>query len=203
MPKETSTDGPDQPDWTEDLYRSAANDQPPPPLDAAIKAAARQHEVRWYRNPGRLAALATAASVVLAALIMYHLPDREPGAGTDHPAGPMEVAPAPAASPPPPSQPVQEIAAEPTVALPEEAPGRAPLRQTRLTLTSKSARDTAEPLDALIEACGEPPGSLEDRELRSDERGWYLVVTDDAAVRYYRCVGGAWQAIAEPGSDEQ
>lgn len=201
MPTETSTDGPDQPDWTEDLYRSAANDQPPPPLDAAIKAAARQHEVRWYRSPGRLAALATAASVVLAALIMYHLPDREPGPGTDRTAAPVEVA--PAASPPPPSRPVEESAAEPTVVLPEEAPGRASLRPTRLAVTSESARDTSEPLDALIEACGEPPGTPDDRELRSDEHGWYLVVTDDATVQYYRCVAGEWQGIADPSSDEQ
>ncbi len=62
----------DDPDWIDELYAEGAKAVPPPALDEKIRAAARQNvRPRWYRTPGRLAALATAASLVIAVSVIY------------------------------------------------------------------------------------------------------------------------------------
>lgn len=215
MPTETDPNrpdephGPDGPDWTEALYRSGADEQPPPTLDAAIKVAAREHEQRWYASPGRLATLATAATLVVASMIAYHLP--EPTEPIAEPAiEPATTAPAPKEMPPP-MRPVpvveeqtrERVVLRDTRALRATTPDRS--AAPRLSAVGEVTGDEATPeaaLEALIEACGEPPGTEADRELRSDERGWYLVVTTDSATLHLRCLEGRWQPTA-PGSDEQ
>ncbi len=67
----------DEPDWIDELYAEGAKELPPPALDEKIRAAARapvQHP--WYRSPGRLAALATAASMVIAVSVIYFEPEQ-------------------------------------------------------------------------------------------------------------------------------
>lgn len=67
-----------EPDWLEDLYAEGGDEQPPAELDDRIRAAARQPvRLRWYRSPARLATLATAASLVIAASIIYFEPTGE------------------------------------------------------------------------------------------------------------------------------
>lgn len=62
----------DKPDWIDELYAEGAEELPPPALDEKIRAAARQPvQHPWYRSPGRLTALATAASIVIAASVLY------------------------------------------------------------------------------------------------------------------------------------
>ncbi|MFV2090059.1 MAG: hypothetical protein ACC642_05345, partial [Pseudomonadales bacterium] len=63
MPKET--------DWLDELYQQANDQAPPEALDESIQAAARKAVEPWYRNRRRLTSLATAASVVVAALVVY------------------------------------------------------------------------------------------------------------------------------------
>jgi hypothetical protein len=67
----------DDPDWIDELYAEGAEELPPAALDERIRAAARE-PVRhpWYRNPGRLTALATAASLVIAVSVIYFEPDQ-------------------------------------------------------------------------------------------------------------------------------
>ena len=76
---------PDNQDWIDDLYAEGAEEQPPPELDEKIRAAARQPvQHPWYRSPGRLAALATAASLVIAVSVIYFEPEQmEVGAPVD------------------------------------------------------------------------------------------------------------------------
>jgi len=60
----------DQEDWLDELYRSGRAEEPSADLDAAIRRAAvatPRPERAWYRRPARLAGLAMAATVVLAA----------------------------------------------------------------------------------------------------------------------------------------
>ena len=88
MPKETdppdfepeavgpSTD-PENPDWIEALYAEGASDLPPVKLDERIQAAARQPSRPWYRDLRRLTSLATAASLVVAAMVIYYAPTSE------------------------------------------------------------------------------------------------------------------------------
>ncbi len=67
----------DKQDWIDELYAEGAEEGPPPELDEKIRAAARapvQHP--WYRNPGRLAMLATAASLVIAVSVIYFEPEQ-------------------------------------------------------------------------------------------------------------------------------
>lgn len=66
---------PDNSDWIDDLYSEGQGEQPPAELDERIRAAARR-EIRrpWFPRPGRLTALATAASLVIAAMIVYYAP---------------------------------------------------------------------------------------------------------------------------------
>ena len=67
----------DDPDWIDELYADGPEALPPAALDEKIRAAARQ-PVRhpWYRSPGRLTALATAASLVIAVSVIYFEPDQ-------------------------------------------------------------------------------------------------------------------------------
>ena len=67
----------DDKDWIDELYAEGAKATPPPELDARIRAAARR-PVRhpWYRSPGRLAALATAASLVIAVSVIFLEPEQ-------------------------------------------------------------------------------------------------------------------------------
>lgn len=92
----------DDPDWIDQLYAEGNKDVPPATLDEKIRAAARQTVPRrWYRNPGRLAAMATAASLVIAVSVIYfesgleeRLPDRREGSSI----GAAETAPQPIAA---------------------------------------------------------------------------------------------------------
>lgn len=92
MPNPTDPEDPKDPndpngperDWIESLYSEGAVETPPGALDAGIRAAARQAleapdeaATPWYRNSRRLATLATAASLVLAAMIGYYPEDRD------------------------------------------------------------------------------------------------------------------------------
>jgi hypothetical protein len=62
----------DKPDWIDELYAEGTEELPPPALDEKIRAAARQPvQHPWYRSPGRLTALATAASIVIAVSVLY------------------------------------------------------------------------------------------------------------------------------------
>ncbi len=74
----------DQSDWIDELYAEGQDELPPPALDARIQAAARS-EVRrpWYLSPGRLTTLATAASLVLAAMVIYYVPEDPPAPTSD------------------------------------------------------------------------------------------------------------------------
>ncbi len=66
-----------EPDWLEELYAQGGEEQPPAALDDRIRAAARQPlRRRWYSSPARLATLATAASLVIAASVIYFDPDQ-------------------------------------------------------------------------------------------------------------------------------
>ena len=62
-------------DWLDGLYAEGSDEQPPAELDTRIKAAARRR-IRhpWYLSPGRLTTLATAASLVIAASVIYFGP---------------------------------------------------------------------------------------------------------------------------------
>lgn len=74
----------DQPDWIDELYAEGQQELPPPMLDARIQAAARAPVSRpWYFSPGRLTTLATAASLVLAAMVIYYLPDVPPAPASE------------------------------------------------------------------------------------------------------------------------
>ena len=80
---------PDDQDWIDELYAEGAKEVPPPELDAKIRAAARQ-PVRhpWYRSPGRLTVLATAASLVIAVSVIFFQPEQP-----KQPMAPAETAP--------------------------------------------------------------------------------------------------------------
>lgn len=59
-------------DWLDELYAEGADDLPPAALDEKIRATARQPVAHpWYRSPARLGVLATAASLVIAASVIY------------------------------------------------------------------------------------------------------------------------------------
>ncbi len=67
----------DEQDRIDELYAEGATDSPPPELDEKIRASARQPlRHPWYRNPGRLAALATAASLVIAVSVIFFEPEQ-------------------------------------------------------------------------------------------------------------------------------
>lgn len=72
---------PDNSDWIDDLYSEGQDEQPPAELDERIRAAARR-EIRrpWLGRRGRLTALATAASLVIAAMVVYYAPTEPPTA---------------------------------------------------------------------------------------------------------------------------
>lgn len=64
----------DDSDRIDELYREH-RDEPPAELDAAILAAARDNAARpWYRDLRYLTTVATAASFVLAAMVVYYAP---------------------------------------------------------------------------------------------------------------------------------
>ncbi len=66
----------DDRDWIDDLYAEGRDEAPPAALDAVILTAARDNATRpWYRNIRTLTTLATAASFVLAAMVVYYAPD--------------------------------------------------------------------------------------------------------------------------------
>jgi len=92
------------PDWLDELYAQGADEQPPAELDARIRAAARREPRHpWYTNPGRLASLATAASLVIAASVIYFEPAEEslliPAESETMSAPVLEPVPAPAEVP--------------------------------------------------------------------------------------------------------
>ncbi len=65
----------DDPDWIDELYAESA-EEPPAALDETILAAARDNAKRpWYRNLRYLTTIATAASFVLAAMVVYYAPE--------------------------------------------------------------------------------------------------------------------------------
>lgn len=67
----------DDRDRIDELYREH-RDEPPAELDAAILAAARDNAARpWYRDLRYLTTVATAASFVLAAMVVYYAPQED------------------------------------------------------------------------------------------------------------------------------
>ncbi|MGE0622333.1 MAG: hypothetical protein AB7I04_02790 [Pseudomonadales bacterium] len=65
----------DDRDWIDELY-AESREEPPAALDAAVLAAARENASRpWYRNLRTLTTVATAASFVLAAMVVYYAPE--------------------------------------------------------------------------------------------------------------------------------
>ena len=83
---------PDDHNWIDELYAEGSGEAPPGHLDRAIRSAAREAVSRpWYRQPATLTNLAMAASVVLAAMIIYYAPLSEE-AGLTPPAAPAPAA---------------------------------------------------------------------------------------------------------------
>jgi hypothetical protein len=78
---------PNETDWIDELYAEGADQQPPEALDAAILSSARRAVRPWYRRPRALASLATAASLVLAAMVVVLAPPEQapevPGAASE------------------------------------------------------------------------------------------------------------------------
>mgnify|MGYP001817387269 CR=1 FL=1 len=187
----------DDRDWIDELYAEGARETPPPELDAKIRATARQ-PVRhpWYRNPGRLAALATAASLVIAVSVIFFEPEQPqletpaetPTLAEDNPMPPPQ---APARSG---ERAERRFAAEPAQAATERAE---PLLEEAMVADVADAAIgslTVEKAAAaeLTQRCGPLPGSEETREISSDPSGWLVTVTVGTDVRTWRCIDGAW-----------
>jgi hypothetical protein len=185
-----------EPDWLEDLYAEGGDEQPPAELDDRIRAAARQPVPRrWYSNPARLAALATAASLVIAASVIYFDPAFFEPVEETLPAAPVESL-------------VEDAA-------PAEVPGRAPALKTSPQKLAEPKRLDAERYEAadrirqieeievtaeLERRCGPLPGAEQDRTLHYDGADWLVIVRIGEDVGTWRCRNGAW---IETGSEEQ
>lgn len=87
----------DDRDWLDELY-AEGREEPPAALDGAVLAAARENATRpWYRNLRYLTTVATAASFVLAAMVIYYAPE-------DDGFGPQTVSPRSASAPSAPAE---------------------------------------------------------------------------------------------------
>ena len=214
---------PDNQDWIDDLYAEGAKETPPPELDEKIRAAAQQPvRHQWYRSPGRLAMLATAASLVIAVSVIFFEPGQTPAEAprkeqidpsaaimtdaTGDELGKAEVAEeemaltrqvsnTPAAAPVLRSQrPQSERPVEAT-----DARDMTPdLNEQRLEeyVASGAMRQSAGALEAspadLEALCGALPGTDETREISTDGEGILVTVTVGEDVRSWRCLDGAW-----------
>ena len=184
----------DEQSQIDELYAEGATDTPPPELDEKIRAAARQPVAHpWFRNPGRLAALATAASLVIAVSVIFFEPEQ------------LAV-----------EEPAEVIDAETTQLLEREqikfefetvlenqaveAPAAAPAPAKSVARPAADRVSGRQAAEALAERCGPLPGSEETRELSEDESGWLVTVRIGADVRTWRCIDGAW---IETASEQQ
>ncbi|HEY5647169.1 MAG TPA: hypothetical protein VIS76_14560 [Pseudomonadales bacterium] len=207
----------DDRDWIDDLYAESGEELPPAALDDTVLAAARDSATRpWYRDLRYLATVATAASFVLAAMIVYYAPgEPERGLVATPPPSPAaarmpskieartgsslgEAELAPAAPADAGRSAVEEQA--------DTAPGRAMLRAEPPAAFDRAAvteppREAADVLDQLISLCGNAPGDRESRRLLEDALGWYLRVTAADSLNYYRCQEGEWRQIEGPVSE--
>lgn len=214
----------DNQDWVDELYAEGANEQPPPALDEKIRAAARQPARHpWLRSPGRLTALATAASLVIAVSVIYFEPEQSPeSAPMDELTTELLEAPA-----------EQNIAYE-LEEIPErkrakiaagreqmpgaaevtaQAPGNQPAKSETATSLADVAREAPDALAAaagqatateLEQLCGPLPGTEQNREISSDSDGWQLTVRVGEDVRTWRCIDGAWiETTSEQHSPQQ
>jgi hypothetical protein len=177
---------PDEQSQIDELYAEGATDNPPPELDEKIRAAARQPVKHpWYKNPGRLAALATAASLVIAVSVIFFEPEQ------------LAV-----------EEPTQAIDAESTQllgheesrfdaeAVPEnqaaEAPAAAPAPAKHVARPSAdrvSGRQDADSADTVLRAMESDPreAAIEEAMVSGSRIGSAAIVSSPAEVLAERC----------------
>jgi hypothetical protein len=207
-----------EPDWLDGLYAEGSDEQPPAELDTRIKSAARRR-IRhpWYLSPGRLTTLATAASLVIAASVIYFDPveetllkEQEPAerileetvmeAGQEDavvlkPAPSREVSNETKRQSPGRLERIRADADLEDIAVTaSEAQMQAPSSQTdaRSMQTDPVGKTEASVVLELERLCGPLPGNRDNRTITSDNGGWLVTVSIGSDRRSWRCQDGAW-----------